>query len=115
MCYCLDDIIKIEDFDSDNVSIDGKLYKFICLYGSWRIVQIFNWLKPLHIRFDKIDEFIRVYGGIRYLVLFGPESYDAIYDKFRYLINRKSGIKYIISHNSERLWFFTFRKVIDIA
>ena len=34
MCYCLDDIIKIEDFDSDNVSIDGKLYKFICLYGS---------------------------------------------------------------------------------
>ena len=34
--------------------------------------------KPLRIRFDRVDEFIRVYDGIRYLVLFGPEKYDTI-------------------------------------
>ena len=32
--------------------------------------------KPLHIRFDKIDGFIRVYDGTRYLVLFGGKKCD---------------------------------------
>ena len=35
--------------------------------------------KPLLIRFDKVDGFIRVYGGTRYLVLFGDEKYVLIY------------------------------------
>ena len=30
--------------------------------------------KPLRIRFDRIDGFIRVYDGPRYLVLFGSEK-----------------------------------------
>ena len=30
--------------------------------------------KPLGIWFEKIDGFIKIYNGIRYLVLFGPES-----------------------------------------
>ena len=30
--------------------------------------------KSLRIRFDKIDGFIRVYDGSRYLVLFGSEK-----------------------------------------
>ena len=29
--------------------------------------------KPLCIRFEKVDGFLRVYDGIRYLVLFTPE------------------------------------------
>ena len=33
-------------------------------------------LKPLHIRFDKTDGFIRVYYGTKNLVLFGAEKYD---------------------------------------
>ena len=35
--------------------------------------------KPLLIRFDKVDGFIRVYGGTRHLVLFGDEKYVFIY------------------------------------
>ena len=35
--------------------------------------------KPLLIRFDKVDGFIRVYGGTRCLVLFGDEKYVFIY------------------------------------
>ena len=31
--------------------------------------------KPLRIRFDKIDGFIKVYDVTRYLVLFGPKRY----------------------------------------
>ena len=34
--------------------------------------------KPLLIRFNKIDRFIRVYDGNKYLVLFGSEKYDSI-------------------------------------
>ena len=36
--------------------------------------------KSLRIRFDKIDGFIRIYDGTRYLTLFGSEKYDAIYE-----------------------------------
>ena len=50
--------------------------------------------KPLHIRFDKIDEFIRIYDGTRYLVLFDPEKYDAVYNRIRYLTSPKSSITY---------------------
>ena len=43
--------------------------------------------KPLRIRFDKIDGFIRFYGESKYLVLLGLEKYDAIYNKTRYFIS----------------------------
>ena len=36
--------------------------------------------------FNKIDGFIRVYDGSRYLVLFALEEYDDIYNRIRYLI-----------------------------
>ena len=52
--------------------------------------------KHLLISFDKIDRFIRVYDGTRYLVLFGSEKYDSIYNRIRYLISLKSGFTYII-------------------
>ena len=51
--------------------------------------------KPLLIRFDKRDGSIRIYEGTTYLVLFGPEKYDAIYNRIRYLITLKSVITYI--------------------
>ena len=55
------------------------------------------------IRFDKIDGFIRVYDGTRYLVLFGSEKYNFIYNIIRYLIGVKSGITYVISHNYAKI------------
>ena len=36
--------------------------------------------------FHKIDGFIRVYDGSRYLVLFALEEYDDIYNRIKYLI-----------------------------
>ena len=52
--------------------------------------------KPFCLRFDKIDGFIRIYEGTRYLTLFGSEKCYAIYDKIRYLINLKSSITWLI-------------------
>ena len=54
--------------------------------------------KSLRIRFDKIDEIIRIYDGTRYLTLFSTRKNGAIYDRIRYLISLKSSITYIFSH-----------------
>ena len=64
------------------------------------------WMKkPLHIWFDKVDGFVKVYDGARSLVLFSPERYDAIYDRVKYFISRKSGITYSTDHNFARMKF----------
>ena len=55
------------------------------------------------IRFNEIDEFIKIYDGIRYLVLFGSGLYDAIYNWIRYLISEKSGITDSINHDFARI------------
>ena len=55
------------------------------------------------IRFYKINGFIRVYDRTRYLVLFGPEKCDAIFNRIRYFVWVKSGITYVISHNYTRI------------
>ena len=53
------------------------------------------------IRFNKIDRFIRVYDGTSYLVLFGSEKYDSIYNRIKHLISVKS--TYITSHNDAKI------------
>ena len=60
--------IKIERLY--NILIDEKSYENISVYNIHT--------KPLRIRFDETDGFIRVYDGTRYLVLFGNEKYDFI-------------------------------------
>ena len=78
-CYYFDNIIKIENFDIYNILIDVKSYKIILVYNICNKTLIRA--KPLPIMFDKIDGFIRVYDGTRYLVLFEGEKYDFIYNK----------------------------------
>ena len=46
--------------------------------------------------------FIRVYDGTIYLVLFGLEKYDAIYNRIRYLKEVKSVITYVFCHDYAR-------------
>ena len=53
--------------------------------------------------FDKIDGFIKVYDVTRYLVLFGPERYDASCNKIKNLISKKGGITYSAGHNFSRI------------
>ena len=55
--------------------------------------------KSLRIISDKVNGFIRDYGGTKYLVLFGPEKYGVIFCKIRHLIRLKSGILYLDSQD----------------
>ena len=94
-CYYLNNIIKFEDFDFDNVLIDEWI-KWIFCFMIFH-TKLVGW-KPVHIRFDKVDGFIRVNVGIRYLVLFGLEKYDTIYSRIRYLVSLKSDFTYAFIH-----------------
>ena len=59
--------------------------------------------KPSRIRFDEIDGLITGYDRSRYLVLFGAENYDAIYNKIRYLVSLKNGITYVFPYYYAKL------------
>ena len=116
-CCYFDDIIKIEDYDLDNILIDEKSYENILVYSiSYKtlidfkplrirfdnidgFIRVYDGVRYLRIRFDNIDGFIRVYDGVRYLVLFRSEKYDFIYNRIRCLISVKNGITYVIPHN----------------
>ena len=101
MCYYFDEIIKIEDRNFDNILLDEKSNENILIYDI--LCKGLICAKPLRIRFDKVDGFVRDYDGTRYLVLFGPEKYDAIYNRIRYFLSQKGSITYVISHNYARM------------
>ena len=66
-CYYFDDIIKLEDFNLDNILIDEKSHENILIYDISYKTLIGP--KPLRIRLSKIDGFIRIYDETRYLTL----------------------------------------------
>ena len=80
-CYYFDDIIKVEDFDPDNILIGKKQHKNISV----------------------CNVSYRTYDGSKYLVLLGSEKYNSIYNRIRYVICVKSSITYIISHNYAKI------------
>ena len=63
--------MKLKDFGINNILIDEKPQENILIYDiSYKtLIQA----KPLRIRFDKIDEFIRIYDGTRNLTLLNSE------------------------------------------
>ena len=68
MCYYFDHIIKLEVVDLDNILIDEKSHENTLIYDiSFKALIV---SKPLRIEFDKIDWFIKIYDGTRYLSLF---------------------------------------------
>ena len=52
--------------------------------------------------FVEVDGLIKGYNGTKYLVLFGPEKYNAIFNRIRYPIGITIGITYIGFHNYEK-------------
>ena len=82
----------MEDFDLDNILMEGKSHKNILIYDISYKTLIGS--KPLRIKFDKIDGWW-IYDGTRNLKLSGSEKYDSIYDIIRCLRSLKGGITYI--------------------
>ena len=63
-CYYLNDIIITEDFDIDNILIDGKSHENAFVYNILYNSSIDS--KLLRYRFHKIDKFTRTYYGIKF-------------------------------------------------
>ena len=105
-CNYFNDTNKIEDIDFDNNLLNEKSYGNILIYN----ISYKTWVgvKPFCIRFDKIDGFFRVYDETRYLVLFGPEEHNAIYNRIRYLISQESDVTYIFSHKYVRIKIYSY-------
>ena len=77
MCYYFDDIITDRDIYSVDILIDDFLDENISVYHI--SYKTSTGPKPLRIRFDKIDGFIRVCGReFRHLVLFDNGLFDKI-------------------------------------
>ena len=70
-CYYFDDIIKIEDFEFNNILLDEESQENILIYNVSYKTLIGT--KPLHIKFNNVDGFIRDYDQTKYLVLFDLE------------------------------------------
>ena len=111
-------MIESEDFDLDKNLLHEKSYENIFIYDF--LYKILIDAKALHIRFNKIDGFVRVYNGTRYLVLFSSENYDPIYNRIRYLITQKKWYYiyfFLLLHKYESLSILSFacRKNVDLA
>ena len=63
-CYYFHDTFKIIDFVLDNVLIDGKYDKNILVYNNSHKTLIDA--TPFHIKFNKVNGFIRVYDGNKF-------------------------------------------------
>ena len=107
--------MRVGDFNFDNILLNRKpfenSYENILIY-LWHFIRNFYGCKSIMYLFDKIDKFIKIYDGSRYLVLFDPEKCDAVYDRIRYLISEKSGITYSISYNFARIRIDSFNSFL---
>ena len=99
-CYYFDDIIKDVDINFSDILLDEKLDKNISVYDI--SYKMSTGPKPLRIKFDKIEGFIRVHGGeFRYLVLFDYRLFEISH--FKYLKSEKSCITDSINHNFRKI------------
>ena len=69
-------------------------------FSLWHFIKTSTGSKPLRIKLDKIDGFVRVRcSEYRYLVSFGHGLFDKISEKIKYLISEVSGITDSINQN----------------
>ena len=77
MCHYLEDIIKIEDFDFDNILLNEKSYKNILVYDiSYKSLIV---AKKLRIWFNKVSEFMMEFMFFSYnYAKIKIDSYDSL-------------------------------------
>ena len=97
-CYYFDDIMRAIDIDFHSILLDKKTHKNFLIYKI--SYKTFMGEKPLYIWFNKMDGFIKIYNGIKYLVLL---EYNESYDWLKYLISEKNNITDSINHNLARI------------
>ena len=76
--FYINDIKDIDVYSGNILSYDKsyKTYKNILVYGISQ--KTFRSSIPLRIRYNKIDGFMKIYYGIRYLVIFDHNQLEKI-------------------------------------
>ena len=98
----------------DNVLIDEKSHENILIFDISCKTSIGP--KPLCVRFNQVDGFIRVYDGNRYLAFFRLERHDDTDNWIRDLVSLKSGITYIFDLYFTKIKVDSYdRKIINFA
>ena len=85
-CYYFDATMRVMDIDFSDILLNEKSYENSLIYD---ILCNFMGAKLLRIWLEKMDRFIKIFDGIRYLVLFTKGRYNAIYDRINYLKSEK--------------------------
>ena len=67
---------------------------------------------PLPVKFNEVDGFIKIYGGVRYLVLFSY-LYDEICNWIKYLITEKCGITYSSNYNFAKIRIDSYNSLFN--
>ena len=85
---------QIQDFNFDNILINGKSYKKNLIYN-------FSYKTPkrLHVTSDDVNGFIRAQDGITYLILFSPEIMTLFVIKLDILLVRKVAFHILFCKN----------------
>ena len=100
MCYYFDYTMRVDINFRKNL-LEEKKYEIILIYDiSYKTTFMDS--MPLRIRFDEIDWFIKIYDGIRCLVLFSY-LYDEICTRIKYHISEKSSITDSINYNFAKI------------
>ena len=96
-CYYFDDVMRAWDMiDFSDISLEEKLYKE---NNENILIHEISYnsstdAKPLRIRYDKIDGFIKIHNKIRYLVLF--DWCDKVYDRIKHLISENVVLQIVL-------------------
>ena len=94
-CYYFDDIIKIENFVFNNVLLDEKLYQNILIFDVVYKTLIVS--RPLRITFNKVNGFVKFYGGSKHLALFVSKKYNNIFNRIGILYDKKEAFQCCLS------------------
>ena len=110
-CCYFDDIMKAIDIYSGNILLGNQIYRNTLEIIYDISYKTFMGSKPLRVWFDKIDRFIKIHDGIRFLVLLCHSRHDLICDRINHLISEKSGITDRINHNFARIRIDSYRSL----
>ena len=75
--------MRLRDIYFNDIPLDEISYENISIYEI--SCKTFMGAKPLPIRFNKTDGFIKLCNGIRNLEIFGYRLHDEIYNRIRYV------------------------------
>ena len=94
-CYHFDDIIKDRDSYLVDILLVEKLYEYISFFDI--PCKTSTGPKPLRIKFDKTNGFIRVRGEeFRHFLLSDDGLFDKMFDKSKYLISEKVVLQLVL-------------------